>query len=152
MSQIVSLKDVADALEAVSDTLQAFLVCDTGEVLMVTEGDLANLENEEDEDMPEWQREHVAQLRKIFDSDQVFALPTSFDIHAWSIMEQFSQSLPASIVQGQLLQAIHGRGAFRMFRILCEENGLLKDWYSFRRGVMEDLARKWLEANGVPYK
>jgi hypothetical protein len=45
-------------------------------------------------------------------------LPDRFDIHEWSIMEEFARGQDNDRIRQELLDAIHGAGAFRMFRSL----------------------------------
>ncbi len=152
MSIIVSLKEVADTLEMLSETTEAYLVRETGEILVVNEDDHLALEDSDDTEMPEWQRDHIARLREILDTDRVVELPSSYDIDAWSIMEQFCYAMADAKLRDQLLDSIHGRGAFRMFRSTCERLGLLEDWYAFRREAIETIAREWLESSDIPFK
>ena len=152
MSIIVSLKEVADTLEMLSETTEAYLVRETGEILVVNEDDHLALEDSDDTEMPEWQREHITRLREILNTDRVVQLPSSDDIDAWSIMEQFCYAMADAKLRDQLLDSIHGRGAFRMFRSTCERLGLLEDWYAFRREAIETIAREWLESSDILFK
>lgn len=51
----------------------------------------------------------------------------------------------------QLLDAIHGRGAFRMLNHAIQQLGLEKDWFRFREKALADLARRWCAENEIPY-
>jgi len=152
MSVVVSLKEVADTLEMLSETTEAYLVLETGEILVVNEDDHLALEDSDDIEMPEWQRGHITRLREVLDTDRVVQLPSWDDIDGWSIMEQFCYAITDAKPREQLLDAIHGRGAFRMFRSTCERLGLLKDWYAFRREAIETIASEWLESWDIPFK
>ncbi len=148
----VSLKEVADTLELLSQQSEAFLVRETGEILVVDEGDQFALSMEDPVDIPEWQREHIAKLRQFLDTDQVLRLPTSYDIHMWSIMEGFCHTVSKPQAREQLIDATHGKGAFRMFYATCERFRLSEEWYAYRRSTIEDIARKWLASNEIPYE
>ena len=67
-------------------------------------------------------------------------------------MERFCRTTEDSSARDELLDAIHGSGAFRMFRRTVERLGLLDRWHSFRELAFESIARDWLESHGIPYK
>src|SRR5207248_3152956 len=43
-------------------------------------------------------------------------LPTKFDVHEWAVMRDFSYSVQSDTIREDLLNAIHGTGAFRHFK------------------------------------
>ena len=45
-----------------------------------------------------------------------FRLPSPYDIHEYSIVERFIESLPEGAIQDRLENAIRDRGAFRRFK------------------------------------
>lgn len=49
----------------------------------------------------------------------------------------------------KLLDAIHGRGAFRYFKDLIQEMGLADQWYSFRDDRYREIAMDWCEHQGL---
>jgi len=85
------------------------------------------------------------------ESDEFLCLPDKFDIHEWDIMRKFSCSVADDEQRDELLDAIHGRGAFRMFRASIGRLGLESDWYAFRDEALARIAIDWLEVNGVPF-
>ena len=48
-------------------------------------------------------------------------------------------------------EAIHGAGAFRMFKSVIRRRGMEKDWHSFRDRALEQIAREWCEENDIPF-
>ncbi len=90
--------------------------------------------------------------REALESDRYLRLPDSFEIHEWSIMERFCHTVSEAASREELLDAIHGRGAFRLFRRTLERLGLREQWYSYRESAFECIARDWLEENHIPYK
>jgi len=150
----ISLKDVVDALDMTDDMNHYFLNRETGELFSInedeTELDLTDPDFCED-DLPDWQRELVPNLREIYETDRWIALPNSFDIHAWSIMADFANSRGRSAQRTQLLEAIHGGGAFRRFKDAAARLALLEDWYTFRDAALTQIARDWLDANELEY-
>jgi len=79
----VLLKDVLDALELPNENWSAYVDMQTGEVITISEeaADLAEVEDLQDEDIPEWQISEVENARKVQDSDRYLRLPDKFDVH-----------------------------------------------------------------------
>jgi len=149
----VSIRDVVEAIDLPNNDWQSYLNADTGEIVTVTDEDRRLVEHDEDaDDLPDWQRDMLPKVRQALESDRFLELPGSFEIHEWSIMEDFGASLASEQLRGEVLDALRGRGAFRMFRSTIQRLGIEKDWYRHRDSAFERIAREWLEANGVPYR
>jgi hypothetical protein len=78
--------------------------------------------------------------------------PDRFEIDEWSIMDEFAQTQHSERVRQELLEAIHGVGAFRMFRSTIRRLGIEKSWYRFREEALAGIARDWLEAHELSYR
>lgn len=78
------------------------------------------------------------------------ALPDKFEIHEWEIMRRFADSR-AEPARTELLDAIHGTGAFRLFRRSTERLGLREAWFTYRDDVLKEIAREWLRENGIEF-
>jgi hypothetical protein len=152
MAVIVSLQDIVNAMDLPNQEWESFLDPDSGEIITVTEDDLSALEDPEPDLLPDWQRELLPSIRKAVESESCLRLPTSFNIHEWSIMESFCHTVGDDSVREELLDSIHGSGAFRVFRRTLESRGLREQWYAYRQSRFEQIAREWLEANRIPYK
>jgi hypothetical protein len=74
------------------------------------------------------------------------------DIHEWEIMRRFAEDAGSEDLSARLLRAIHGKGAFRMFRATIEDADLIEEWYQFKHEALKTIAREALEELGVPYK
>ena len=148
----VSLQDIVDAMDLPNQEWQSFLDPESGEIITVTDDDRSSLEESEAELLPEWQREHLPKVREALESDRFLRLPGSFEIHEWSIMERFCHTIDGPSARGELLAAIHGSGAFRVFRSTLERLRLRDQWYSFRGAAFEEIAREWLRVHGIPFK
>jgi Uncharacterised protein family (UPF0158) len=154
MSKVISLREIIDALEAASDDSASYLDPESGEIILVTEEEraLAEAEDRESrESTPAWQRELMPKIRAALEGDRWLELPDRFDIHEWSIMERFSQAQNSQRIRRELLNAIHGAGAFRAFRSAIRGLGLEQSWYQFRDQALEDIARRWLEEHELRY-
>jgi hypothetical protein len=149
----VKLSKIVEALSLLRSDWQSYLDPETGEVVTVTDDEFAMIEDGEDEeDLPDWQREMMPKLREAIESDRFLPLPDSLDIYEWSIMVRFAQHRSSDQQCQELLEALHGTGAFRMFRATIHRMGIEKDWDSFRDETLEEIAKGWLEEHGVPYE
>jgi hypothetical protein len=154
MAAVIALREVIEALELQSDDCVSYLDPDTGEIITVTleERDLAEETEESLEDVPEWQRQMLPRVRAVLASDRCLQLPDRFEIHEWSIMDEFAQTRDSERIREELLDAIHGAGAFRMFRSTIRRLGLENSWYKFRKEALAEIARSWLEEHKLPYR
>ena len=152
MATVIPLRKVVDAMELLSDDCVSYLDPDTGEIITVTEEERHLAEDESLDDVPEWQREMLPKIRAALESDRFLELPDRFDIHEWSIMEGFSRGQDNDRIRQELLDAVHGVGAFRMFRSAIRRFGIEQSWYQFREEALAEIARDWLEEHKIPYK
>lgn len=151
MSTMISLREIISALESASDDNSSYLDPETGEIIVVTEEERALVEDECWEEVPAWQRELMPKIRAALEGDRWLELPDRFDIHEWSMMERFSRVQNIERIRSELLDAIHGAGAFRTFRNAIRRLGLEQSWYQFRDEALADIARTWLEEHKLQY-
>ena len=153
MAVIVSLRDVLDHMEMVSDESRAYINPKTGELIALTDEELALGEDpEEAAEAPQWRKDLLPKAREVLQSEDFLPLPGEFEIHEWSIMERFADSLSDVAVKDELLNAIHGRGAFRRFKDAVRRIGRADEWYRFRDAALEEIAIEFLEAHGIAYQ
>lgn len=153
MAIVVSLKDVVDAMDLPNNEWTSYLNPKTGEIVTVTDEDrdLAEDEDLDEMDLPEWQRESLPKVREALKSAEFLALPDKFEIHEWSIIERFSNG-QTSAAREELLDAIHGAGAFRSFRNAIRRLGVEDEWFRFRQAALEEIAKDWLQAHDISYR
>jgi hypothetical protein len=152
MNVVIALRDIVDAIESQSNEGAAYLNPETGEIVQVSEDEIALVEEgAADEELPQWQREAMPKIREALESGRFLTLPDRFEVHEWAIMERFSQEQNER-ARKVLIGAIHGSGAFRHFRGAVERLGLLDDWYRYREEAIQQIARDWLEEHKLPYK
>ena len=152
MATVISLREVIEAMETTNEDCVSYLDPETGEIITVTEEERHLVEEESLEDVPEWQREMMPKIRAALESDRFLELPYRFDIHEWSIMDEFSRAQESESIRQELADAIHGAGAFRVFRSAIRRLGLEKSWYKFRDEALAEIARNWLEEHKLSYK
>jgi PAS domain-containing protein len=152
MEIVISLRQLAQELASVSDERFVYLNRRTGEFVGLSEEELRAAESGEDpDDYPEWQRELIQQAKEVLETDDYVDLPSRFDIHEWDMMRRFCVSVEDPDTSEDLLDAIHGSGAFRRFKNMIIRRDLEDAWYRFRDRALAEIAVKWLEENGLAY-
>jgi hypothetical protein len=152
MKTIVSLKDVVNEMDVLSDEFSAFINRQTGELITLTGEELSAAEDDDTVDeYPEWQQEMIMKAKDVISSGDYLSLPSKFDIHEYHIIEEFCYSVEDDTIRRDLLARIKGRGAFRNFKDAIHMYGIEEEWYRFRQEELEKIAIDWLEANQIPY-
>ncbi len=150
---VVSLREVIDEMNIISDEHSAYLNKRTGELITLSLEELSAAEENDDlTGYPEWQQPMIEKAREVLISDDYLKLPTKFDIHEYRIMEGFCLSIENPQGRHQLLHQIRGGGAFRRFKNTIYSLGIEEDWYRYRDAEYERIAVEWLEANGIEYR
>jgi hypothetical protein len=155
LSAIVKLQAVMEAID-LPEEWESFLDPETGKILTMTDEDRSVLDEEEDEEeegleMPEWQKDSIATLRELLDSGRALALPGKFEIHEWDLMRRFALSVEDLDESTELFGAIHGTGAFRLFKTTIARLGLRESWFKYRDEALRGIAQEWLEENRIEY-
>jgi len=154
MPVTVRLDDIVEALELLVDESPSYLDLDTGKLVSVSEDLLSEAEEPGDEepDLPDWQKHEWEIAKRIVSTDRFLELPTTFDLHEWGIMQEFSRSVEPDAVREDLLRAIHGAGAFRNFKEAVRRQGIESAWYAFRTQALRQIALDWCEENQVAWE
>ena len=94
----VDLKKIVEGIEFQGDESQSHLKISSGEVVLFTDDAIAAAESDEDLSVhAEWYREAIEQARDFVNhEDDYIPLPSKFDFHEYSVMEEFILSLPRS--------------------------------------------------------
>ena len=152
METKVSLLEVVDALEITSDEMSSFVSKRTGQILTLSHETMHLAEEDSKEDLPAWQEEELRLAKDVLESGDWLGLPSKFEIHEWEIMNRFGQSLSVPAQCEEVLDAIHGSGAFRVFKSTIRRLRLEDAWFAFRSSAFEDIARSWLSEHGFEIK
>lgn len=129
----VKLNDVLDALEMVSSKKDCYYNPETSEIFLSSIGEFENYSEDE--------------LEELFDKSII--LPSEYDIHEYSIMEDFVETISDTKLQNQLYIALNGRGAFRRFKDTCINFDIINDWYKFRDERYREIAIDWCCKNNI---
>jgi hypothetical protein len=154
MAATVLLKDLAEALEMHLDEYSSFLDLDTGQIESISKDLLRQAEASPDDepDLPGWQEQEWEIAKRIVSTRRFRPLPTQFDVHEWSIMEDFSNSVKSGRIRAELLDAIHGAGAFRHFKHMLRLHQIESQWYAFREDALRKIAIEWCKENNVAWR
>ena len=147
---MIKIEDIIEQFEIQNEEMNSFYNKKTEELYTVFEEDL--LSAEEGENIGVYSGEPLDKEREILESDDWIQLPDQFDIHEWKIMENFCYSLEDNTLKNELLDAIHGTGAFRMFKSIIRRKGIEDQWFSFRHQAFKEIAAEWCEANGIEWE
>lgn len=153
MAVVVSLRDVVEQMDQWSDEATAYINRKTGELITLTHEELAFAEDpDEAEDAPQWQKDLLPKAQEVLGSEDFIPLPSKFEIHEWSIMERFAQSVTDATAGDELENAVHGRGAFRRFKDAVHRLGIADEWYRFREAALEEIAIEFLDEHEIAYQ
>ena len=137
------------------DDALSFFDRETGEVEAVSKDLPGQAEDDGTDEMPdilEWQEEAWETVRRIVANDKGFvSLPTKFDIHEWQIMSDFSNEVESAEIRAELLDAIHGAGAFRNFKAAVRRRGIEDEWYKFRAEALRQIAIDWRQEYDIAW-
>jgi Uncharacterised protein family (UPF0158) len=146
----VQLKAVVDEMETGADDWQAYINRKTGELASFG-GDTRRAVEDDDPPGEGWELDAWHECKRVLDDPDFIELPDQRDIHEYSIMERFCQSLEDASKADRLLDAIRGRGAFRRFKDMVHKLGIEDDWYRYRDEALKQVAADFLEENDIPY-
>jgi hypothetical protein len=154
MPATVRLQALVEALEMQFDEHLSFLDLDTGEVETVA-ADLLSLAEEssaQEPDILEWQKHEWETAKRIAATGRFLKLPSKHDVHEWVIMQEFADTVDSETTRRQLLQAIHGPGAFRWFKDVLRRHSIEPAWYAFRTETLRNIARRWCAEHNLVCK
>jgi hypothetical protein len=155
MPATVRLRDIVDALEMEFDESSSFLDLDSGQAETVSHDLLSEAEefgDDEELDLPACQEQEWEIAKRIVSTDRFQKLPTKFEVHEWAIMQDFSYSVESDRIREDLLNAIHGAGAFRNFKDALRRLRIASGWFAFRGEALRQIALNWCKENHVVWE
>ena len=152
MALPVKLRAVVDQIEMVGDEMTAYINRKTGDLITLTNEDFSYAEEHDASSLiPDWQKERGCLVKQVLADDEFIALPDSFEIHEYQIMEHFCYTIEDERVRNTLLLAINGKGAFRRFKDRVFEEAVDANWRRFRDSALKQIAVGFLENQGIAY-
>ena len=128
---MIKLNEVIDGLEFINSGLDtnAYFNPDKNEIFYIGEYDTYDDEFEES-----------------------IMLPSKYEIHEYSMMEDFIETIDDVKLYNQLCIAITGPGSFRRFKDTCINFEIIEDWYKFRDKKYREIAINWCKENNIDYE
>ncbi len=152
MASVISLKKIAQEIDMLGDDWTAYLNRQTSEVCSFPNDEMGQIEEGADaDDLSDW-RTQFEKMREILEGNDWIRLPNKFDVNEWSIMRDYAQSMEVTSVRDELLNTIHGRGAFRLFKDTLIRLGFRDHWFEFKSQAIEEIVADFLDARGIPYE
>ena len=152
MVPVVSLRAIVDELTIANDERRSYLQKETGEIRGLGLEELSAAEEEEElTGYPEWQQKLIQEAGEVLASDLWLELPTAFDIHEYSIMEDFCRRVEDNDLSDELLYQIRGSGAFGRFKHAIYRYHIAEAWYRYRDQALAEIAAQWLDAHDIAY-
>jgi len=152
MPVTVRISDTVEALEMQSDEYPSFVDFDTGKVETISRDTLRAVEESDEDEDPEEEDVEWETAKRILFTGNFRKLPTQYEVHEWSIMEEFSDSVESTRIREDLLSAIQGKGAFRYFKDTIRRYGIEKSWYAFRTEALRQIAIDWCEEHRLAWE
>jgi Uma2 family endonuclease len=151
----VSLNDVAQEMQVISDTMTVYFKRSTGEFLAITDEYVRVLEREgPNEDRHEWEQEIIQMTAEVLaheSNGDYVPLPSRYDIHEYSIMEDFCHTVKNPKAANDLYRSISGKGAFRRFKDAIFRHSIEEDWYRYKDAAFKEIARQWCKENCITW-
>lgn len=152
----VSLNDIVQEMQIISDTMTVYFQRSTGKFITVTDEYIYAAESDAPlDDRPDWEQEIIREtadfLNREDDSDDV-PLPTKYDIHEYAIMERFCSTVENRKIANDLFRSIAGKGAFRRFKDTLHRYGIEKSWYVYKDEAYKEIAQEWCKEHCVSWR
>lgn len=155
MVKPIKLQELVEEMDMQMDECTVFVDKKAGKLISISDEIMRKADEEEldPKDFLDWQRDEVEAGNELMENSNAYLhIPSKFDIHEYSIMEEFAASREPSQVSDQLSNAIRGSGAFRRFKDKLYDLGIVEEWYKYKDERLKQIAREWCEHNGVEYE
>lgn len=158
MTLPVRLSEASEQLEIQSEELCVCFNTRTGELSLIEIEELSLAEELSDDafeeliaDSPDWEESSLRLTRQAAQSQELLILPSKYDVNEWNIMRDFACSQSDDEARDALLDAIHGAGAFRMFRQTIRLLKKGEEWEKFKKNAIKQIIVDWCRTNKIPY-
>ena len=136
----IKLEQVIEAIETADDAFTYFYDTQTGETVYLQDEMITGERNEE-----------LKELIENAPRGRFLRFPTKYDIHEYSIMESFVESLPPGAARHELVHSIRGKGAFRRFKNGIYYHRIEQQWYDYRDQTYREIAIRWCRDEEIEY-
>lgn len=152
----VEIDELVGEVETQTDMHRSYYNRETGEFVRVKDRAFMQIEDGKtlDDIDPrfEEERRNFKLARDIWENDNYVQIPTQFEVNEWEIMKDFCYTVDDENIRDDLLNAIHGNGAFRMFKDKISQHGVRQDWFDYKRERFAEIAKRWCEKHDLKYE
>lgn len=74
------------------------------------------------------------------------------DKNDYDIMQDFICKIEDKDLRDKLLYNTKGKGAFKIFRYILDENNITNEWYKYRDERYKEIALEWCRKNNIDCK
>ncbi len=151
----VSLNDLVQEMQMISDTISVYFRRTTGEFIPVTDEYVYATEGDDPlDDRPDWEQEAIRMAGEVLadENGDYVPLPSKYDIHEYAIMKEFCSTIKNPKIANDLFRSISGRGAFRRFKDAIQRHDIHEEWYRFKDEAYREIAREWCEVHGIAWR
>jgi hypothetical protein len=152
----VSLNDIVQKMQIISDTMAVYFQRSTGKFIMVDDEHIYAAESDAPlDDHPEWEQEIIRETAEFLardDEGDNVPLPTRYDIHEYANKERFCSTVDNRKIANDLFRSIKGKRAFHRFKDALHRHGIEKSWYAYKDRAYKEIAREWCEEHCVSWR
>lgn len=168
----IDFDEIQKAMEdVVRDSFDYFLDLQTGEVIALSEdilsevgarlyeGDFDEIEDNvesiefsEEPDLPCWMEDEVELVIEVLlnENGRYVYIPERYSSEAHHIMTEFLETVKDPVIKGELIHALHGKGAFKRFKnVLINYPKERKRWHGYNAKAMKKAIIEWLKSLGI---
>ena len=131
----VKLNDIIMGLESTDEETRVYYSRKKNELVYF--GDYIENDDEEEE---------------LLDEDDLIALPDRYEINEYRMMEDFIETVDDVKDHNCLIISIQGSGAFRRFKDMAINLGLIDKWYEFRDKAYRYIAIDWCSRKHLEFE
>ena len=150
----VALKTLIENMYADTDSVSAYYCVSRNEFLMIDYQARHWVEDQlEVKDAPEWMREQILQAKAIeaaYGKDY-YLIPDKYEIDEEGMMKRFAHRINDVADSREVMDALKGREAYRLFRKAITDLGLTDQWHWYRNQCYREIAIEWCQQHGLDY-
>ncbi len=75
-----------------------------------------------------------------------------FTKNDYTIMRDFIDTIKDISIKYELYGVTSGKGAFKRFRNVLEQNNIVDDWYKYRDNRYKEIAKEWCIVNNIKFE
>lgn len=150
----VPLSEIVEEMQILPETVSGYYRRSTNEFVMVSDehADIVD-EGVSYDNRADWEQEAIRTAAEVFNDTvgDFVALPSRHEIHEYSIMEDFCDTVKNGRVASDLFGSLSGKGAFRRFKETTRRHGIEQQWYRFRDEAFKEIAMQWCRDNDLSW-